>query len=132
MVNLDKKLVFVTKDDKNAYCLASQVIGFRQEGSEYAVFLEGGTSFKCAARESYYKELSEILDQKSNKQSNMTNFEQMMLDIAAIKLNDPKVVDLGAIICNLFVEECILCPLKAMCRKNNSREVVDKWLREDN
>lgn len=130
--NPDKKLVFVTKDDHNAYCLASQVVGFRQEGSEYAVFLENGNSFKCKAKEEYYKELSSILDAKSDTSSKITNFEQMMLEAAQIKLNDKKDPDLGSIICNIFVDNCILCPMKAMCRKNNNKDIVNKWLREDN
>lgn len=130
MIDLDRKLIFQTRDDRNTYCLASQVVAFRQEGSEYVIFLEGGGSIKCAARESYYKELNAILDEKT-KAPKMSNFEQIMLDAAGIKLNDLK-ADLGSIVCNLFMDNCIMCPLKAMCRKNNSKEVVNAWLRKDN
>ena len=129
--NPDKKLIFVTKDDRNVFCLASQVVGFRQESSEYVVFLESGDSFKCKAKEEYYRELSDILDAKCNKESNMSMFEEMMLESALIKLNDKKDIDLGSIICNLFVNECVICPMKTMCRKNNSKETVNAWLRKD-
>lgn len=129
----DKKLIFETIDERTVYCLASQVIAFRQESKEYAVFLEGGESFKCRAKEEYYKELTAILDEKSDDSHKMTNFEQLMADTALIKLNDPK-ADLGLIICNIFDKnnECILYPLKPMCRKNNGKEVVNKWLMKEN
>ena len=128
----DKKLIFETIDERTVYCLASQVVAFRQESKEYVVFLESGETIRCRAKETYYKELMAILDEKCDDSHKMSNFEQLMSDAALIKLNDPK-ADLGMIICNIFnKDECILCPLKPMCRKNNGKEVVNEWLRKEN
>lgn len=128
----DKKLIFETIDERTVYCLASQVVAFRQESKEYVIFLESGETIRCRAKETYYKELMTILDEKCNDSHKMSNFEQLMSDAALIKLNDPK-ADLGMIICNIFnKDECVLCPLKPMCRKNNGKEVVNKWLMKEN
>lgn len=127
----DKKLIFETKDSCTAFCLASQVIGFRQERDEYVVFLENGSDLRCRAKETYYRELTDILDAKCNPNLKISRFEELMSEAAQIKLNDKKDPDLGSIICNLFDMNCLLCPLKVMCRKNNSKDIVNKWLRED-
>lgn len=127
----DKKLIFETKDNCTAFCLESQVLGFRQESSEYVVFLENGSEIRCKAKEVYYKQLSDILDRKCDPNLKISRFEEIMSETAQLILNNKKDPDLGSIICNLFEDNCLLCPMKTMCRKNNSKDVVNKWLRED-
>jgi hypothetical protein len=127
----DKKLIFETKDNCTAFCLASQVVGFRQERDEYVIFLENGSEIRCKAKEVYYKQLSDILDKKCDPNLKISRFEELMSEAAQIILYNKKDPDLGYIICNLFGDSCSLCTMKEMCRMNHSKDIVNKWLRED-